>query len=56
MLANIVIDASNAALYEAPEALDGVRMRVANDVDLLAVPDAVVRVLIPMVAKIVVDA
>lgn len=44
MTANRMINATNAALDEAPEALNGVRVNVSNNVDLLAVVDPVVGV------------
>ena len=34
-----MIDAANAALYEAPESFDRVRVNVSGDIDLLAVID-----------------
>jgi hypothetical protein len=42
--ADVVIDASNAVLGQAPESLDRVRMRVARDVNLRRVVDALVLV------------
>ena len=55
MLADVVVHTADAALYEAPEAFDGVGVRIANDVDLFAVLDAPMGVFVPMVSKIVID-
>ncbi len=44
MTTNRMINATNTALDQAPEALDGVRVNVADHVDVFAVIDSLVRV------------
>ena len=44
MTANTMIDATDPALYEAPESFNGVRMNVSGHINFLAVVDSLVRV------------
>lgn len=42
MTTNIVIDATDTALNQAPKSFDGIRVNIANDVNLLGVIDSLV--------------
>src|SRR5271157_4099387 len=55
MTANIVIDATDAAFYKAPEPFDGVGVSVAHNIDLLAVPDAPMPISVDVVSEVVIN-
>lgn len=55
MLADVVVDTADPALYETPKAFDGVGVNVAHNVDLCAVIDAPMRVFVPMKTEIIID-
>src|SRR5260370_1366186 len=44
MTANTVVDSADPALYEAPESVDGLRVNISSNVDLLAMVDPAMRV------------
>ena len=55
MTTDVMVNSPNPALYEAPEAFDGVGVRVAHNIDFLTVLDAPMPVAVDVVSKIVID-